>query len=256
MIVLDDEARIGRALGSVRWADEIVVIDGGSRDATARIAESMGARVEVRPWPGDFAVQLRHALAAARCEWIFRLDSDETVTAELAAQIRDAVAKPAGALGYRVRRKNYFLGRWIRHGGWWPDPQIRLVKREVATVRGGPVHESLFVPGPILDLTGALEHDTHPTIESSLQRLVRYSKLMAPERARRKRISAVHLVVHPWAAFLRKYFVLSGWRDGVHGYLIAVIHAMVKFAVYAQAWEIQRRGNETSAPAAREERKG
>jgi len=242
MITLNEEARIGRALQSIAWADEIVVIDGGSSDATVRIAQSMGARVEVKPWPGDFAVQLGHALAAARSEWVFRLDSDEVVTPELAAQIQEAIQRSGGVLGYRVRRKNHFLGKWIRHGGWWPDPQIRLVRRDQATVRGGPVHESLHVPGTIGDLTGALEHDTHPTIESSLQRLLRYSRLLAPDRARRRHIGARHLLWHPFAAFFRKYFVQSGWRDGVHGFLIAVIHAMVKFAVYAQAWEIQRRG--------------
>jgi len=241
MITLNEEARIARALQSVSWADEIVVIDGGSRDTTARIAESLGARVEVRPWPGDFAVQLRQALGAVHCPWVFRLDSDEVVTPELAAQIREAVARPDGAQGFRVRRKNHFLGKWIRHGGWWPDPQIRLVQREHATVRGGPVHETLHVPGPIVDLTGALEHDTHPTIASSLDRMVRYSRLLAPDRARRREIGAFHLVMHPAAAFFRKYVVQSGWRDGVHGLLIAVIHSMVKFAVYAQAWEIQRR---------------
>lgn len=241
MITLNEEARIGKALQSVQWADEIVVIDGGSRDGTVRIAESLGARVELRPWPGDFAAQLRNALDAVRGEWVFRLDSDEVVTPELAAQVREAVSRPKGPKGYRVRRKNHFLGKWIRHGGWWPDPQIRLVLREAATVRGGPVHESLHVPGPIVDLTGALEHDTHPTIESSLDRLVRYSRLLAPDRARRHRIGAFHLLAHPAAAFFRKYVVQSGWRDGVHGLLIAVIHSMVKFAVYAQAWEIQRR---------------
>jgi glycosyltransferase involved in cell wall biosynthesis len=242
MIALNEEARIGRALESVSFAEEIVVIDGGSSDGTVRIAESMGARVEIKPWPGDFAVQLGRALEAARCEWVFRLDSDEVVTPELAAQIQEAIRRPGGVLGYRVPRKNHFLGKWIRHGGWWPDPQIRLVRRDQATVRGGPVHESLHVPGPLVDLSGALEHDTHPTIASSLDRLLRYSRLLAPDRARRRRIGAAQLLLHPFAAFFRKYIVQSGWRDGVHGLLIAVIHAMVKFAVYAQAWEIQKRG--------------
>lgn len=242
MIALNEEARIAKALASVRWADEIVVVDGQSTDATVRLAREAGARVETHPWPGDFAVQLSRALAETRGEWVFRLDADEVVTEELAAQIRTVVAgERSGADGWRVRRRNYFLGKWIRHGGWWPDRQLRLVRRAAASVRGGPVHESLHVDGPIRDLTGALEHDTHPTLAASFDRMVRYSALIAPERARRRRIRAPHLFAHPLAAFLRKFVVLSGWRDGVHGFLIAVIHAMVKFAVYARAWEIQHR---------------
>jgi glycosyltransferase involved in cell wall biosynthesis len=242
MMVLNEEARLAKALASVAWADEIVVVDGGSADATARIAREAGARVVVHPWPGDFAVQLSRTLAETRGEWVFRLDADEVVTEQLAAQIRCvASGETGGADGWRVRRRNYFLGKWIHHGGWWPDRQLRLVRRAVAGVRGGPVHESLYVEGRVRDLSGALEHDTHPTLAASLDRLVRYSALIAPERARRRRIGALQLLAHPLGAFLRRFVVQSGWRDGVHGFLIAAIHAMVKFSVYAQAWEIQHR---------------
>jgi glycosyltransferase involved in cell wall biosynthesis len=241
MIAQDEAARIGRALDSVRWADEIVVIDGGSADDTVRVAEAHGARVEVRPWPGDFAIQVARALEAVRGDWVLRLDADEVVTPELAEQLREVAARDGGADGYRVRRRNRFLGRWIRHGGWWPDPQLRMVRRRAASVRGGPVHEGLHVAGRVEDLDGALDHDTHPSLSAAFVRLERYSTLMAPGRARRRRIGALHLVTHPAAAFFRRYVAQSGWRDGVPGLLIAVIHATVKFAVYAKAWEIQQR---------------
>jgi glycosyltransferase involved in cell wall biosynthesis len=240
MIAQNESARIRRALESVRWADEIVVIDGGSDDDTVAIAESLGAVVQVHPWPGVFGIQIQRSLDATTGDWVFRLDADEAVTPELATQLRSAVESSSPADGYRVRRRNYFLGRWIRHGGWWPDPQLRLVRRSGACVRGAPGHETIHIDGRIEDLTGALEHDTHPSLGAALERVERYSAHLAPDRAARKRIRPVHLVTHPVAAFVRKYVVQAGWRDGPHGFLIAAIHAMVKFCVYARAWELQR----------------
>lgn len=240
MIAQNEERRIGPALESVRWADEIVVIDGGSQDDTVAIAESCGARVEVHPWPGEFAPQIRRSVEATTGDWVFRLDADERVSPELAEQLRASVATDQGKAGYRVRRKNYFRGRWIRHGGWWPDPQLRLVRRSGATVVGAPGHETVHIEGPLGDLTGFLEHDTHPTVRAALSRVERYSELLAPERAARKTIRGYHVFTHPLAAFLRKYVVQQAYREGTDGFLISAIHAMTKFSVYARAWELQR----------------
>jgi glycosyltransferase involved in cell wall biosynthesis len=239
LIAQDEAARIGAALDSVRWADEVVVVDGGSADDTVRLARERGARVEVRPWPG-FRAQLENALAATRGEWVFRLDADETVTESLAAEMRAALALAGGPDGFRVRRRNYFLGKWIRHGGWWPDPQLRLVRRAKASIRGAPGHETLHVDGSVEDLAGALTHDTHPTLEAAIARVERYSSHLADDRARRRRIGAWHLVAHPAAAFFRKFVVQRGFLDGAHGFLVAAIHAYVKLATYTKAWERQR----------------
>lgn len=247
MIAQNEAARIGPALDSLGWADEIVVVDGGSSDGTPDLARSRGAQVEIRPWPGDFGVQLRAALAETSGDWVFRLDADETVTSELATQIREAVARPDAPDGFRVRRRNFFLGRWIRHGGWWPDPQLRLVRRDRASIRGAPGHETLHAEGRVGDLPGAITHDTHPTLAAAVSRVDRYSNHLAPDRARRRRIRGWHLFAHPAAAFGRKFFVQRGFLDGTHGFLVAAIHATVKLATYAKAWEIQRKA--ASPPA-------
>jgi glycosyltransferase involved in cell wall biosynthesis len=240
MIAQNEAARIGDALASVPFADEVLVVDGGSTDETVRIARERGARVEVRPWPGDFGVQLRAALAATTGDWVFRLDADEAVSVELAGEMRAAIARAGTADGFRVRRKNLFLGRWIRHGGWWPDPQLRLVRRARAAIAGAPGHETLHVEGRIEDLAGWITHDTHPTLAAAISRIERYSNHLATDRARRRRVRVWHLVAHPAAAFLRKWIVQRGFLDGTHGFLVAAIHAMVKFATYAKAWELQR----------------
>jgi glycosyltransferase involved in cell wall biosynthesis len=249
MIAQDEGRRIARAVESVSWADEVVVIDGGSTDDTVRICRELGARVEVHPWPGVFAIQIQRSVDATTGDWVFRLDADETVTPELAQQMREAVTREDAPNGFRVRRANYFLGKWILHGGWWPDPQLRLVRRDRVSVRGAPGHETLHTEGPLGDLPGAITHDTHPTIDAALSRVGRYSRHLAPDRARRKRIRVRHVFTHPFAAFFRKYVVQSGWRDGGHGFLIAAIHAGVKLAVYARAWEIQRNAARSGSAA-------
>jgi (heptosyl)LPS beta-1,4-glucosyltransferase len=116
------------------------------------------------------------------------------------------------------------------------------VRRARASIRGAPGHETLHIDGRVENLSGWITHDTHPTVHAAISRVERYSNHLAPDRARRRRIHAWHLVAHPAAAFLRKWIAQRGFLDGIHGFLIAAIHAMVKFATYAKAWDLQRRG--------------
>ena len=231
---------LARCLKSLSFADEIIVVDAQSLDDSARVARASGARVVERAWSG-FADQRRFGLAQARHPWVFVCDSDEEVTPELARAIAAAVATPAQAspLGYRVRRHNQFLGRWMDFGPWARDTQLRLFRADSVQVTDVPVHESYSVDGRVATLAGFLNHYTHATISESIQRLNRYTTLEARDRAGRRRVRALDPLVLPAGVFF-KYYVRKGcWRAGVEGFLLASITAMYRAVLYMKTRSIQ-----------------
>jgi glycosyltransferase involved in cell wall biosynthesis len=233
---------IQRCLRSLSFADEIVVIDAESVDDTAGIARSLGARVVANAWPG-FAAQRRFALAQVQQEWVFMCDSDEEVSPELAREIVAVVAASSAReahAGYRVRRRNQFLGRWMDVGPWARDTQLRLFRKDAARVADASVHESVAVDGRVESLAGPLYHYAHPTIADSVQRLNRYTSLQATDRAGRRRIRALDPLVLPWGTFVRYYFVKGCWRAGVEGFLLAAITAMYRCVLYVKIRSIQQ----------------
>ncbi len=245
VITRNEEANLRACLESAAWADEIVVIDAESSDATAAIAREFTERVCIRPWPG-FAAQKAFSLEQCTMPWIFSLDADERIRPELAAEIRRVIADPAALAGYRVGRRSWFLGRWIRHGGWYPGYQLRLFRRAAVSVIDRRVHEGFAVAGAIGTLQGDLDHFSHPSIVSSLDKMERYSTLEALDRLDRRRVHLPDFFTHPLAAFWRKYIAQGGWRDGRHGLVLAWVTALVKLALYMKIWWMQRRpGDET-----------
>ncbi len=230
---------LARCLRSLSFAGEIIVVDAESIDGTATLARDEGARVVERAWTG-FADQRRFALAHARHPWVFVCDSDEEVTPELARAIAQAVVAPTPSVaGYRVRRRNQFLGRWMDVGPWARDTQLRLFRKDAVEVADVSVHESFSVHGRVEHLRGALNHYTHPTIAESVQRLNRYTTLEARDRASRRRIRALDPVLLPVGVFF-KYYVSKGcWRAGVEGFLLAAITAMYKGVLYIKTRAIQ-----------------
>jgi len=241
----NEERNLRDCLKGVAWADDCVVLDSYSEDTTVTIAREQGARVVQRQFD-NFSTHKNWALDNIdfRHDWILIVDADERVTPELAREIAALVNGSPPHHGYYLARQNWFAGTWIRHGGWWPDPQLRLVRRDRAAISGAPGHETLHVDGRVQDLAGSISHDTHPTLSAAFSRVERYSTHLAKDRARRKRIRPWHLFTHPAAAFLRKWIVQRGFLDGTHGFLVAAIHATVKLATYAKAWELQRRDGE------------
>ncbi len=233
---------VARCIRSLAFADEIVVVDAESTDDTAALARASGARVVEQAWAG-FAEQRRLALSQTRHAWVFACDSDEEVTTELARAIADAVAAanhaPDGPAGYRVRRRNQFLGRWMDVGPWARDTQLRLFRKEAVRVADASVHESYHVEGRVESLSAPLHHYAHPTLAESVQRLNRYTSLEARDRASRRRVRALDPLVLPTGVFFKYYVAKGCWRAGVEGFLLAAITAMYKAVLYVKIRSIQ-----------------
>jgi glycosyltransferase involved in cell wall biosynthesis len=246
IITLNEETNLPRTLASVTWADEIVIVDSGSTDATREIAQARGARVVTEPWSG-FAAQKNFAISLCTSDWVLSLDADESVSPELAASIQNALAAPSSQTAYALRRRNLFLGRWIRHGGYYPDAKLRLFARGQATFRETPVHETVAFAGTITTLDGDLLHDAYPTLASYLDHMQRYSTLgagiaIARGRTGRGLLSFLDgVLLNPLATFVYNYILRGGFLDGREGLLLHLYHSAYVSWKYAKAWEISRR---------------
>jgi glycosyltransferase involved in cell wall biosynthesis len=241
IITLNEEANLPRTLKSVAWADEVVVLDSGSTDGTREIAESFGAKFLVESWKG-FAAQKNSALAKASGDWILSLDADEEVEPELAQEIRDTLARDPAQSAFWIPRKNFFLGRWIRHGGFYPDPKLRLFKKGSGAFERRLVHEDIQVQGPAGKLRHNLLHHAYPTLESYLEHMNRYSSLGADMAAAKGHagFSLVDIFLRPRLTFFYNYFLRGGFLDGREGFLLHLYHANYVSWKYAKAWELSR----------------
>jgi glycosyltransferase involved in cell wall biosynthesis len=245
IITLNEEANLPRTLASVAWADEIVIVDSGSTDATRAIAQSYQARFVTEPWRG-FAGQKNFALSLATSDWVLSLDADESVTPELAAAIQKILAAPSFETAYAIPRRNYFLGRWIRRGGYYPDAKLRLLPRGQATFQESLVHETAAFAGRIETLDGDLLHHAYPTLAGYLEHMQRYSTLGAGMAAARGRTGRGLLsfldgvLLNPLVTFVYNYIVRGGFLDGREGLLLHLYHSVYVSWKYAKAWESAR----------------
>jgi glycosyltransferase involved in cell wall biosynthesis len=226
VVAQNEERHIAACLRGLTWADERLVLDGGSRDRTIAVATRAGARVERRPFD-DFAHQRQAALGMARGDWVLFVDADERVSTGLAAEVRGAAASDAAA-GYWVPRRNYIWGRWIRGGGWFPDAQLRLLRRDRAGYDlGGLVHEVGRVDGELGRLRCALVHYNYETVGQFVRKQRQYARLDARMRvAAGERGRARRLLSMPARELWRRYVRLEGRRDGVHGAVLAALTAL------------------------------
>lgn len=242
VVTQNEEERIRACLESASWADELIVVDAESSDKTATIARELTDHVFVRPWPG-FAAQKNFGLEQARGDWILSLDADEVVSAALRREIAGILAGGGAHAGYTIPRRNVFWGRWIRHGGLYPDWQLRLFRRGQGCFAGRRVHESVTVDGSVGRLTGHLEHRSYRDVADFLERADRYSTLAADEwlaaglRAR----PLVDLVMRPTGRFLTMYVGRAGFLDGWRGFLLAVLYAYYVLMRSAKVWERTKR---------------
>src|SRR2546426_9825069 len=196
VITKNEERNIRECLTSVRWADEIVVVDAESTDRTAKLAKAYTPKVFVRAWSG-YGPQKNFAMAQATADWILIVDADERVSNELRNEIEAVLKEDPGVSAYRVPRRNYYYGRWIRGAGQYPDRQLRLVRLGQGRYNDLPIHEHLQVEGLIGDLQGNLDHHSYPTVLSHELKVGRYSTLSAQERtnAGYARVSPLNLLV-------------------------------------------------------------
>ncbi len=238
IIARDEEERIQECLDSIAWAQEIVVVDGESTDRTVEIARRFTPRVVVQPWSG-FAAQKNFALAQATQPWVLSLDADERVTRDLREEIQ-AVLEADGPLdGYYLPRKNFFLGRWIRHGTWFPDYQLRLFRRGSGSFRPVSVHEGVEVRGRLGHLKAPLLHQSYRGVAEFVQRANLYSTLAAEDLIRGgRRVSWCDLLLRPAGRFCSMYLVHRGFLDGRHGLLLAGLYSYYVFLRCAKAWHM------------------
>jgi glycosyltransferase involved in cell wall biosynthesis len=241
VITLNEAHRLRRCLESVAWADELVVVDAESGDKTVQVAREFTDRVVVRPWAG-FAAQKNFALDQCTGEWILSLDADEEAAPELRAEIMTTIAGARACDGYAVRRRNIFLDRWIRHGGLYPDWQVRLFRRGRGRFEARAVHESVSVAGSLGRLSGHLVHRSYEGVSDFVERANRYSSLAAEQMIREgRRVRAGELVAKPLGRFLSMYLLRRGVLDGRRGLLLASLYAYYVFMRSAKVWEGTRR---------------
>ena len=239
VITKNEAADIADALISVRWADELIVVDSMSTDDTVAIARQHTDRVIVRKWPGYIA-QKNYAASIASHDWILSLDADERVTPELATEIVSTLAQAPLHGGYRMPRVTWHLGRWVRTTDWYPDEQLRLYDRRAAQWTGRYVHESVSVDGSVGRLKGELQHFAYRDIADHLETIERYTTSAARQMQESgHRAGPLDLAVHPPLAFLRNYLVRGGIRDGIPGLIISAMNAYYVFLKFAKLWELQ-----------------
>jgi glycosyltransferase involved in cell wall biosynthesis len=248
IITKNEEANLARTLTSVRFADEIVVVDSGSTDLTVEIARSFGAVVYEEPWQG-FAAAKNSAIAKCTGAWVLSLDADEELTAELQQQIRSLLPTNPPADAYFISRRNLFLGRWIKHGGFYPDAKLRLFRTGLATppqFQDRPVHETLGFGGATATLDYDLIHHAYPTLETYIEHMDHYSTLgcellvAAGKTSRSLPAFIANVFVVPQLTFVWNYVFRLGFLDGREGFLLHLYHATYTSWKYAKAWQAGR----------------
>jgi len=254
LITLNEEANLARTLESVLPLvrddrGEIIVVDSGSTDRTLEIARDFGAKIFVEPWKG-FASQKNSAMDKAACDWVLQLDADEPLEPELATEIRNALESNPQLQGFWIPRKNFFLGRWIRHGGFYPDPKLRLIRRGAGRFQEYGAHPTIKLDGSTGRFKHALAHNAYPTLRGYIDHMNSYSSsgaAVAVETGYRS-FSLANIVVRPVLTFVYNYFIRLGFLDGRNGLLLHLYHSGYVSWKYAKAWELARGKGKSDLP--------
>ena len=242
VLTKNEESNVTDCLKSVAWASEIIVVDAESTDRTVELAQRLTSRVYVVPWRG-FGPQKNFGIEHANGPWIVIIDADERVTVGLRDEIQDLLEKENGSAshvaGYRVARRNFFYGRWMQHGGMFPDRQLRVFRKDAGRYDDTLLHERLLLKGEVEDLQGLLDHHSVPTIARHVRKMIRYTSLAAREKLKTlRRVTCTHLFWHHVWIIVKTLIVRRGWKDGLPGLIAATFAGFHTFAKYAKAYEI------------------
>lgn len=240
VLTYNNRRTIERCLKSLWWADELIVVDSFSDDGSFELAKKMTDKVYQKKWTG-FRQQYQYAANLTKNEWIMFVDADEEIPQELVDEIYEELDQNHGEWdGYICHRRTFYLGRWIGHGGWYPDYEIRLYRRH----RGhwvGDLHAKLSVDGKVKHLKHHYLHYTYGDISDQIQTIDRYSRTTAEDMmVSRNRFSVFKLLLRPPFRFLKEYLFKAGFRDGIPGLIIVVCNMFYVFIKYAKLWELEK----------------
>jgi glycosyltransferase involved in cell wall biosynthesis len=240
VVCFNEERNIDACLESLRWCDEIVVVDSFSTDRTVEICRQYTDRVVQRQWAG-YREQKAFAHSLATKEWVLLVDSDERVSPELRAEIKDTLTYCDGSCaGFAVPRLVFYLDRWWWRGGWYPDYNIRLFRRDRATWGGTDPHEKILVAGKVRRLRNALQHFSYRDIEDHVQRINRFTSISSRELFNEQRPWRLgDALFRPAWSFFRSYVLKRGFLEGFAGFYLALIAAVYVFLKYAKLWELE-----------------
>jgi len=248
IVAKNEAARIGDCIASAAFADEVLVLDSGSTDRTAAIAEAAGARVVVTDWPG-YGPQVARGFSLASSDWVLSLDADERIPAPLQAEIRAAIRSGAHD-GYRIPRWSEFCGKVMHHSGWRPDRTLRLGRRAKSGFTDDFLHAHMTVDGPVGDLAESLVHHSYPDVHDVLEKLDRYSSGSARDmHSRGRSASLAKAIAHGVFAFVRTYLLKLGFLDGRHGLMLAIYNAEYAYYKYVKLMFIQSPPTRPEFPA-------
>ncbi len=238
VITYNEAAHIAECLESLDFCDEILVVDSFSEDETVSIAKSYGARVLQHKWEG-YRGQKAFGLVSVTHEWVINIDADERISPELKESILSVSScSDDGINGYYINRLVYYLGRWWRNGGWYPEYRLRFFRKSKATWGGTDPHEKVEVEGKTEKLTGDIYHYTYKNLEDQFERLQNFSTVAAKEDfIKGKKFSLAKLLISPVVRTLKFYILKRGYREGVAGLVVAMAEGYYTFMKYAKLWE-------------------
>ncbi len=240
IITKDESQNIKDCLESVKWADEIIVVDSGSKDDTVEIAKKYTDNVIFNEWKG-YADQKNYALQMAKNEWVLSLDADERITESLEKEILNSYLDQFD--GYRIKRDNYFLGKIIKGCGWGNDYQLRLFRKSKTTLTNRLVHEGFSVEGKISNLKNSMLHYSYRNFKDAFEKINYYSTLEAIEKQNRKKVNAFTIVITPILAFLQHFIIRKGFIDGIYGLFVSILNAYTKLQVQLKIWELNNKSS-------------